>query len=273
MSISTALLIVPEMEGCMSVQCVIILNATVNAAFLGQSQARPNFLHFNQLTAPSPRRRKMCGIHVTISPSNPPPLGQDLERRLRNRGPDHLGTVHARLYDAPCPLTLSLTSTVLSLRGDHIAKQPLVDDETGSVLCWNGEAWRIRGEALETSSDTEAVFELLLDASRRGLVLEALRAIEGPFAFAYFDKPSKCLYYGRDRLGRRSLLVKAGDHLTLSSVAESPSDDWIEVEADGCYKVDIGHAQSLHQMTPSRHAWVEDDSLVGSREDWKYAQL
>jgi asparagine synthetase B (glutamine-hydrolysing) len=207
----------------------------------------------------------MCGIHVTISPSNPPPLGQDLGRRLRNRGPDHLGTNHARLYDAPCPLTLTWTSTVLSLRGDHIAKQPLVDDETGSVLCWNGEAWRIGGEALKTSSDTEAVFELLLDASRRGLVLEALRAIEGPFAFTYFDKPSQCLYYGRDRLGRRSLLGKAGDYLTLSSIAESPSDDWVEVEADGCYKVDFSHAQSLHQMTPSRHAWVEDGSLVGSR--------
>lgn len=210
----------------------------------------------------------MCGIHATISPSNAPSLDKHLERRLRNRGPDHLGTVHAQLDDQPCPLALTFTSTVLSLRGDHVAKQPLVDGKTGSVLCWNGEAWRIRGQGL-TGNDTEAVFDLLLNVSgsrsesTHDPVLEALRTVEGPFAFIYFDKPSKCVYYGRDRLGRRSLLVNAKDPFTLSSIAESLSDDWAEVEADGCYKLELGNAESP-QLSPTRHEWVEDDSLVGS---------
>lgn len=120
-------------------------------------------------------------------------------------------------------------------------------------------------------NDTEAVLGLLLNASLsrpklgHDSVLEALRSIEGPFAFIYFDKPSKYLYYGRDRLGRRSLLVNAKDPFILSSVADSPSDDWAEVEADGCYKFDlrINYAEELSQM-PTRHEWVEDDSLVGS---------
>ena len=87
-------------------------------------------------------------------------------------------------------------------------------------------------------NDTEAVLDLLLKAtlsrsdSSHDPVLEALRTVEGPFAFIYFDRPSKCLYYGRDRLGRRSLLVNAKDPFTLSSIPESLSDDWAEVEAD-----------------------------------------
>ena len=223
-------------------------------------------LHLNT-TSGRPLGRKMCGIHATISPSDAPSLDQDLERRLRNRGPDHLGTVRAQLDDVPCSLTLTFTSTVLSLRGDHVAKQPLVDVKTGSVLCWNGEAWRIRGQGL-AGNDTEAVLDLLLKAtlsrsdSSHDPVLEALRTVEGPFAFIYFDRPSKCLYYGRDRLGRRSLLVNAKDPFTLSSIPESLSDDWAEVEADGCYKMELDSA-AFSQMSPTRHPWVEDDSLVG----------
>lgn len=218
----------------------------------------------------------MCGIHTVIWPSirvEPEP-DHILTARLRARGPDHTGTVQTRI-DGPSPddsLDVRLTSTVLSLRGDHVAKQPLVDGESGSALCWNGEAWRLDGRTLH-GNDTEAIFRLLLDASSRRLpngdkhrepdpVLDVLRSIEGPFAFIYLDKPAKQLYAGRDRLGRRSLLRRAGMPFTLSSVAEPPSEDWIEVEADGCYTVQLDQSRDSPSLTMSRHGWHQNGNLV-----------
>ncbi|KAF5572916.1 asparagine synthase [Fusarium pseudocircinatum] len=161
-------------------------------------------------------------------------------------------------------LFLTFTSTVLSLRGDHVAKQPLVDHVTESILCWNGEAWVIQGDSVQ-GNDGEAILALLAGASRgAGDVLGILRAIEGPFAFIYLDKPAKRLYYGRDRLGRRSLLVKDGSPFVLSSIAETLVDGWTEVEADGCYTLDLSKSDSPEGLVPDRHDWTADTTLISS---------
>ncbi|RSL56625.1 hypothetical protein CEP53_006753 [Fusarium sp. AF-6] len=212
----------------------------------------------------------MCGIHAVISSNASDRISPGLERCLINRGPDHTGTVQAQLdSDEPDQpgLFLTFTSTVLSLRGDHVAKQPLTDPTSGSVLCWNGEAWGIRGDPVQ-GNDGEAVLALLAEASRSaadapGQILDILRAIEGPFAFIYLDKPAKRLYYGRDRLGRRSLLVKDGPPFALSSIAETSVEGWSEVEADGCYTLELGDA-AVSGMVPVRHDWTLDTSMVSS---------
>ncbi|KAH6608624.1 hypothetical protein Trco_001970 [Trichoderma cornu-damae] len=211
----------------------------------------------------------MCGIHAAISADadcHKPSPG--LEQRLRNRGPDHLGVVEVPLrQDGESSLCLTLTSTVLSLRGGHLAKQPLRDAESGSVLCWNGEAWKLGGKPVE-GNDGEAVLSLLTAASGElgdeDSVLHALRSIEGPFAFIFLDKSAKRLFYGRDRLGRRSLLLKRGDEFLLSSVAEAPAKGWAEVEADGCYTIQLGEASSPMDLMPTRHDWDQNKSLVSS---------
>lgn len=163
------------------------------------------------------------------------------------------------------PLFLTFTSTVLALRGDHVAKQPLVDEGTGSVLCWNGEAWKIQGKPVE-GNDGEAVLRLLLEASRseasHSAVIEALRAIEGPFAFMYLDKRASRIYYGRDRLGRRSLLYKQGETFSLSSIADVPADGWQEVEAEGIYDISLSQDAAPSALTRNRHSWAEDENLV-----------
>ncbi|KAI5466315.1 asparagine synthase-domain-containing protein [Mariannaea sp. PMI_226] len=212
----------------------------------------------------------MCGIHAAISSSPDSPISPEVLRCLAKRGPDHTGTVQTQITgrdDAQqAALYLSFTSTVLALRGDHVAKQPLVDDAAGSVLCWNGEAWAIRGRPVQ-GNDGEAVLALLAEASRSAAtdpesVLNALRSIEGPFAFIYFDKTAGRLYYGRDRLGRRSLLIKAGQPFVLSSFAEDPSEAWKEVEADGCYMLQLDEGKLPDEMVPMRLDWDPDTSLV-----------
>jgi asparagine synthetase B (glutamine-hydrolysing) len=214
---------------------------------------------FNRVLEPT--TRKMCGIHASINTSPDQILSSELERCLCNRGPDHIGTVKTQLNNSQGELFLTFTSTVLSLRGDHVARQPFVDPVTESILCWNGEAWALRGEPVQ-GNDGEAILALLAEASKgSGDVMDVLRAIEGPFAFIYLDKPAKRLYYGRDRLGRRSLLVKDGLPFALSSIAETPVDGWTEVEADGCYTLDLTVDVSAG-LLPERHDWTADTSLV-----------
>ncbi|KAF2966991.1 hypothetical protein GQX73_g6569 [Xylaria multiplex] len=192
----------------------------------------------------------MCGIHATITASADSGLSSDLTRSLINRGPDHLGQTQRELpcADPDQQLRLYFTSTVLALRGDHVAKQPLQENaDLGSVLCWNGEAWRIDGQPV-CGNDGEAVFTLLQSSTspsreiRDAHVVDVLRSIEGPFAFVYYDFTSSRVYYGRDRLGRRSLLIKTSDSLdsiTLSSIASVPTDGWEEVSSDGIWSIDL----------------------------------
>lgn len=60
------------------------------------------------------------------------------------------------------------------------------------------------------SSDTSSILSLLVQACQDGGegVVAALSGVEGPFAVAFWDERAKTLWFGRDRLGRRSLLVK-----------------------------------------------------------------
>ena len=205
----------------------------------------------------------MCGIHAAVSKSPEKHLGSDFERCLCNRGPDHLGRVTTELRHDAYALFVTLTSTVLSLRGDHITAQPLQDDESGSILCWNGEAWKIDGVPIQ-GNDGQAVLQRLSSARRdgEGAFVDAVRSIDGPFAFVYLDKVTSSLYYGRDRLGRRSLLQNRADSIQLSSIADQGTAGWIEVEADGFYKMELEPSNFEIDCDPIRIDWTSNDELV-----------
>jgi asparagine synthetase B (glutamine-hydrolysing) len=174
-------------------------------------------------------------------------------------------------------------STVLAMREEPgAAAQPFVDSASGCSLCWNGEAWKI-GPSVVAGNDGRFVFDKLLLASQshseEDPVLQVLRSISGPFAFVYLDKVQDTMYFGRDRLGRRSLLFKsdAGSALLeLSSVADSTCNRWQEVEADGIYQIDLREASFLKNFLKGgsglctvsigsihRHCWHEGSGPVG----------
>lgn len=205
----------------------------------------------------------MCGIHAAISRTSPEAVCGTLETCLRNRGPDHIGRALISLGSDGAPVHVALTSTVLALRGDHATPQPLVDEQSGSTLCWNGEAWRIQGKPVE-GNDGETVLTMLIAASAVGseAVLDGLRSIEGPFAFIFADKRNEILYFGRDRLGRRSLLVEQAAAFHLSSISDGTSTGWTEVEADGCYTISLSPSNFSVHAIPTRHAWDSNENLV-----------
>ena len=179
------------------------------------------------------------------------------------RGPDASG-----VYDERVPQTcgnslrivhVTLRSTLLSLRGSEIVRQPYRDEGANGVLMWNGEAWTIKNREALDGNDTEAVYSILNEAVMQApkdetllgsatTVARALSQVAGPYAFVFFDPVRRRLFFGRDFLGRRSLLRRITDlgEIILSSVSDGVSNDgWTEVDADGVYCVDLAHSPTL----------------------------
>lgn len=197
---------------------------------------------------PSP----MCGIFCSITRDSFVGPDDATKELLRNRGPDSTGQkqlmIDAKTSEnpqAPSRLHTTFLSTVLSLRGDSVVEQPLLDEESSSTLCWNGEAWIVDEEPV-TGNDSQLIFTRLLSATTNAESIEAstmavvalLASVRGPYAFVFYDGTHKLVYFGRDCLGRRSLLRKTveSDSIILSSVCDNASgDSWTEVEADGVY--------------------------------------
>src|SRR5262245_16879332 len=110
-----------------------------------------------------------------------------MTRLLEHRGPDDEG-----LWQCPrTPLALGnrrLRIIDLSSR----ASQPMVSPESGDSLTFNGEIYNYRelrgslesvGEGFATNSDTEVLLRAMSIWGR-----EALRRVEGMFAFAFWSE-------------------------------------------------------------------------------------
>ncbi|PHH52876.1 Asparagine synthetase domain-containing protein C4F6.11c [Ceratocystis fimbriata CBS 114723] len=229
----------------------------------------------------------MCGIYLSIGQAIAT-RSENLERRLNARGPDFLAVERCCIENLPgksqsaaaSPIHLEFTSTVLSVRGDHITAQPISTPAVQAttpdrahpnrdLLCWNGEAWLIDKLPVE-GNDTEAVFALLSASSSHGELIQCLRQIRGPFAFAYLRvrDGGYRVYLARDRLGRRSLM-RWRDPETQGLVFCSVSDGQQgaeEVPADGIYWVDV-NTNDVSSLKFEKEQWLVDvpqsENLVG----------
>lgn len=219
----------------------------------------------------------MCGIWCALSTRQHVWPSDDTLQLLERRGPDSSCRYEAiceRSTSSSQPCYIVFHSTVLSLRGHGTVRQPYRSDGSESTLCWNGEAWKIAGQTQVTGNDTEAVASSLDEVSYAArmtpirseavenqamLVAKALAEISGPYAFVYHDASNGILFFGRDFLGRRSLLTltTADGDLLISSVAgeqcKSEDPPWFEVEADGVYYVDL-YADILVRKVPYHFA-------------------
>ncbi|EJT98955.1 hypothetical protein DACRYDRAFT_56765 [Dacryopinax primogenitus] len=126
-------------------------------------------------------------------------------------GPDHQAEHTVNLALPGCSVKLRFFSSVLHLRGE-LTPQPLRLVAGGDVLCWNGEVFE--GLPVGDENDTAVLFRAL----QAGDVHSVLGQVEGPYAFVYLDRGRKKLYFARDPLGRRSLLLhQTGESLLLAS--------------------------------------------------------
>lgn len=225
----------------------------------------------------------MCGIFCSISRQDHIPASADLRQLLSKRGPDACNTITTihQSSELSTDVHLTFTSTVLSLRGETVTHQPYQDAARKAVLCWNGEAWSIANTRV-ARNDTEAVHSLLHEVTRNSTTSHeqpsasdastVMSQISGPFAFVYYSSVTAKVYFGRDFLGRRSLLyhiTPEGD-LLLSSVTAGPTDGvWSEVEADGVYCVDLNiTAFANHESSSHAQSW---GSFLVTRTDYRFA--
>ncbi|KAJ3409908.1 Asparagine synthetase domain-containing protein 1 [Chytriomyces hyalinus] len=137
---------------------------------------------------------------------------------------------------------MSVFSSVLHLRGPRLVPQPVIrthvkgNSSSHSFLCWNGELFADSNDPSAMnlpldSSDTEilahTLFDVAAENSFKVTLLDTLSRLRGPWAILVFDAPSSTLYFGRDFLGRRSLLAHFPDQVDpsfyISSVAAGTS--------------------------------------------------
>lgn len=242
----------------------------------------------------------MCGIYFSLTAAaDPVLLDKDLLYLLTKRGPDEgsysIGVRDADLNLFNCEgsgrLWLSFASTVLSMRGDDIVRQPLTDSgRTGSIFAWNGDAWKINGQSISDRNDTELVFNHLLRATTQDYptadysgvsnptqrVADAISKITGPFAFVFYDAVNSRLYFGRDCLGRRSLVwgLDPAGKFTICSLdggLDKPTSSQ-EVEADGIYMIELKHEKLAAPSTPALEALQFDVRNI-TRIPWSHEVL
>lgn len=156
----------------------------------------------------------MCGILLTLGDVSDVNLASILSR-LQERGPDSLQTLTRD--------SLSLTSSVLHIRGPALIPQPLTGPRFW--LGWNGEGFASHWPL--DSNDTEKLYE---DLSQSADFVSVLNTIEGPYAVIAVDWRAKCVYFSRDLFGQRSLLMrKTNTGVVIASVSDGAG-EWTEVE-------------------------------------------
>lgn len=89
-------------------------------------------------------------------------------------------------------------------------------------------------------------------------IMSVLRKIEGPYCLVYYKKSNNTLYFGRDVIGRHSLLLKVdskANSLTLTSVANKKMKGIVEVPAIGIFAMNL----NMSQINLACYPWKEPD--------------
>lgn len=164
----------------------------------------------------------MCGIAGTI--------GEDrfrgesdvvaMNAQMHARGPDDEG-----LWSGPTGggQWLALGSRRLAIIDTSpLGHQPMVDQETGVVIVYNGMTYNYRslrtgleadGSSFRSTSDTEVLLRLYVS---RGTA--AIGALDGMFGLAIWDPRSRLLVLTRDRLGIKPLyFARSGNRFIFAS--------------------------------------------------------
>lgn len=116
----------------------------------------------------------------------------------------------------------------------------------------------------------------LTKADSQEAILSIFSRIEGPYAFVFWQAATRKLWFGRDCLGRRSLLMHRQSDLLLLSSVGLVSEAWEELAANGIYCIDMTKERSDNiQLFP----WSQTDLPVSCvcslyvKEGWERANF
>ncbi|TFK87953.1 hypothetical protein K466DRAFT_521683 [Polyporus arcularius HHB13444] len=164
------------------------------------------------------------------------------------RGPDAQDTLHYNVAQ----LTVTFCASELRLRGETFVTQPHRDSE-GNVLCWNGEIFEGLSVAAAENDGTKLLYALAQCRNAYD-VSSTFGTIEGPYAFLYYHRSTNMLCFGRDPLGRRSLLVHYPDasnpYFVLSSVSAGADPVYAleELSTEHIFAIDLNAIDDLLEL-------------------------
>ncbi|KZT06790.1 uncharacterized protein LAESUDRAFT_699630 [Laetiporus sulphureus 93-53] len=220
----------------------------------------------------------MCGILFSLqSGAVRDDWLADLFRQLQAantaRGPDAQDTV--RILVRKCSLTFFASE--LRLRGDAYIAQPH-RDTSGNILCWNGEIFGGIDVASE-ENDGAKLFSLLQKQETAEGIRDCLGSIEGPYAVVYYQHSARRLFFARDPLGRRSLLIHRpmaeNPYFLLCSVSiGSHSGYTLEELSTHCiYVLDIARLRFVDSVEASFEECLQEVPRYDPKAPSKYARL
>ena len=190
---------------------------------------------------------------------------EQLEVCLMRRGPDSVG----RATTTPGVGEATIVAATLGMRGP-VTQQPL-QDANGNIFAWNGEVFG--GIPVPADqNDTQIVFAELQRRAAEGMgddcggrqsscVMSVLGSIEGPWSCIYWDNLTRSLWFGRDKMGRRSLLLgrAPGSQVgfTVASVVPPCCQgwDWLELPPSGMFQLML--EPSTGSGVLHHHPWLQ----------------
>jgi asparagine synthetase B (glutamine-hydrolysing) len=143
-----------------------------------------------------------------------------------------------------------------------------MSDCAGNTLLWNGEVFGGGVPVPAGENDTDAVFTALRQRGDSASVPSVLGSIEGPWACIFWEASSRSLWFGRDSMGRRSLLLgrapDGGQGWVLASVVPPCCQgwEWCELPPSGIFQLQLAaegfsvrteHGNSMGLLM--HHAW------------------
>uniref|UniRef100_A0A0L8IHH6 Asparagine synthetase [glutamine-hydrolyzing] n=1 Tax=Octopus bimaculoides TaxID=37653 RepID=A0A0L8IHH6_OCTBM len=200
----------------------------------------------------------MCGICCILGPKEKIEQHDKnlvLESHISHRGPDASNWTTLSVSEE---ISATLYGFVLHLRG-QLTMQPLTD-QNGNILLWNGEIFDGLPELQEDDNDTEALLTALSHCHTDEEILSLLSHLQGPWAFIYWQVERKQLWFGRDVLGRRSLLwhlpESLEDFFILSSIKVG-SHKYTEIPAVGIFRMKFENETKTLPYQLILHPWKE----------------
>ncbi|KAJ3894064.1 asparagine synthase-domain-containing protein [Lentinula edodes] len=201
----------------------------------------------------------MCGIFAQIVHTGFQHR-EELTQRLREANATRVNRIQYGALIGPdarkscciscSQLNLEFFSSELRLRGNDPVVQPHKSD-AGSLLCWNGEIFAgldVRAD----ENDGIKLFEQLRSLETGDQVRDFFASIEGPYATA------QKLFFSRDPLGRRSLLIHrpsaTNPYFLLASVSAGldPGYSFEELDTGHIHCLDIATLNEANDAEPTK---------------------
>nr|CAD7400783.1 unnamed protein product [Timema poppensis] len=189
-------------------------------------------------------------------------MEKDVSECLCRRGPD--ASSRYEVQGVP-GYKAQFVGSVLWMQGRQLFGQPAIDNK-GNVLLWNGDIFGGKLSGDTETSDTK----VLLDALGEVPLLQVMCTVRGPYSFIYWNNTSKRLWFGRDRIGRHSLLWQINTlskMLALTSVAKKSRPEFQEVPACGIFCAHLDENSGIDSI--HLHPWSDmtDDEISSFKKE------